>query len=54
MEDDLSGTFSISGRVTDRGRPVAGAAISAGDRTVITRRGGEYTLNGLPSGSYGT
>ncbi|RRR73443.1 MAG: hypothetical protein EI684_08725 [Candidatus Viridilinea halotolerans] len=45
-------TASVSGRVTLNNTGLAGVTISDGTRTAITDSNGNYTLSGLPAGSY--
>jgi len=46
------GTHSISGQVTDNNVPVAGVAVSAGNRQTVTGANGRFTLTNLPAGGY--
>jgi hypothetical protein len=45
-------TFSISGRVTTGGQPLAGVVVTAGARSGTTDAAGNYTIVGLPAGTY--
>jgi thermitase len=47
-------TGSIAGKVTDAadGSPMAGAAVSDSARSALTNSNGEYTIAGVPQGSY--
>jgi inhibitor of cysteine peptidase len=45
-------TYSITGRVTCNGAALAGATVSAGDKQAVTDANGNYSINGLVSGSY--
>ncbi|GEM_PF-907876 len=47
-------TGNIAGKVTaaNTGLPIAGARVSAGNRTVFTDGGGNYTISNLSPGSY--
>jgi thermitase len=47
-------TGSIAGKVTDAtgGLPIAGASLSDGTRTASTDASGQYTITGVPEGTY--
>ncbi|WP_129630290.1 clostripain-related cysteine peptidase [Candidatus Oscillochloris fontis] len=46
-------TYSVSGRITtSSGTAISGVTVSDGTRTATTNSTGDYTLSGVPAGSY--